>query len=316
MPLNLQNIQWLNQNASRSYPLTDDASKTDTTGTITVPDSFIVSLYMPVHAGIDVEPDKFFLHTLAIYPTGYNIAIGYDDGSASPPIIASVNIPRSTHTENRSYALPGVDEFDDMVGKIAIGRLTEIDLLPPGIFRFTPSSGAIEADAIRPEIRGVVSLTCVNGTDRSVPLYGHIEFVSGTNMRIVANTFLDRDPQIVFSAISGEGLNEQCICEEEDEGPCIATINGISPLPNGDFRMTGDDCLVITPISHGLKLTDDCSQPCCGCTELQALTRQIDRFADGVLTFQNFVSQLGSVVTQMSSVVLGSRLGDQGCVEC
>jgi hypothetical protein len=35
-----------------------------------------------------------------------------------------------------------------------------------------------------------------------------------------------------------------------------------------------------------------------------------------VTTMQNFVTRLGSEVTQMNLVVLGSRLGDAGCNTC
>lgn len=315
MPIGIWNVQWLNQNSQRSYPLTDWATGLDKTGTIAIPDDFILALYFPTHAGVDVQPERFYIKQLGIYPTGYNIAIGYNDEDALP-VVAVANIDRSTHTENRSYALPGSDSFDDSVGKIVIGSLTAIDQLPPGVYQFDPQGSALEVDAIRPMIRGISSITVVNGQDRSPRIYGDVEFIAGNNMRIVANQVESVAPEIVFNAIEGEGLNEECVCEEEGEGPCIRFINGIPPLPDGNFRMVGDECIDVGPIPNGLQLSDQCSQPCCGCEELEALTRQIDRFSDGVLTLQNFASSLGSEVTQMSQIVLGSRLSDQGCLEC
>lgn len=316
MPLGNWNLQWLNHNSQRSYPIVDWASSEDETGTIKIPDNFILALDFPVHAGLAVEPEKFYIQTLGIYPTGYSIVIGYDDGSPAPPVVANVNIAKVGHRENRSYALAGADDFDDSVGKIVIGKLDDIDNLPVGVYKFEPEATTLETDAIRPMIRGISSLVVVNGSDRSNRIYGDVELVAGDNMRIVANLIEGFAPQVVFSAISGEGLNEECACEEEGEGPCIRFINGIPPLPDGNFRMVGNKCLDIQPIENGLQLSDLCSEPCCGCEELEALVRQIDRFADGVLTLQNFASNLGSEVTQMSQVVLGSRLSDQGCIEC
>jgi len=316
MPLGNWNLQWLNHNSQRSYPIVDWADSTDETGTVKIPDNFILALYFPVHAGMAVEIEKFYIQSLGIFPTGFNIAIGYDGGTNNRPLVASVNVARSVHAEYRSYALAGSDDFDDSVGKIVIGRLDEIDLLPPGVYNFEPAATALDTDAIRPMIRGISSLVVVNGSDRSAPIVGDIELVAGDNMRIVANQISGFAPQIVFSAIAGEGLNEECACEEEGDGPCIRFINGIPPLPDGNFRIVGNKCLEVAPIENGLQLSDLCSEPCCGCEELEALTRQIDRFADGVLTLQNFASDLGSEVTQMSQVVLGSRLSDQGCVEC
>lgn len=316
MPLGIWNLQWLNQNGQRSYPLCDWATKTDVSGTLKVPDDFIVAFYFPLHAGINASPEKFYLRELGIYPTGFNIGIGYDDGTADGILVAVVNIAASTHTENRSYAVAGVDNFDDCVGTIAIGRLDTINELSPGQYHFLPAAGAIEVDCIRPMIRAISSLVCVNGQERSERLYGDIELIAGDNMRITASQPADGDPSVRFDAILGEGLNETCICDDEGQGPCIRFINGIPPLPDGNFRVIGDNCLQLLAIEHGIQMVDVCSKPCCGCEELTALIRQIDRFADGVLTFQNFVSNLGSEVTQMSQIVLGSRLGDQGCIEC
>jgi hypothetical protein len=82
---------------------------------------------------------------------------------------------------------------------------------------------------------------------------------------------------------------------------------------DGTFILAQDDCIEITPITNGLSFADTCAQPCCGCAELDAITTQINRFGDGVTTLQNFVTRLGSEVTQMSLVVLGSKLGDSSC---
>jgi hypothetical protein len=317
MPLGNWNLQWLNHNSQRSYPLTDWGSAADQTATIKVPDSFILALYFPVHAGMDVSPDKFYLQSLGIFSTGYNIAIGYNDGSNNPPQVASVNIAHASHTEYRSYAFPGVDNFDDSVGKLVIGKLDEVQNLPVGLYKFDPAATPLETDCIRPMIRGISSLTVVNGSDRSDRIYGDVELVAGNNFRIVANRVGNNPPQIVFSAIDGEGLNEDCACDEASTGPAIRFVNGIPPLPDGNFRIVGNKCMDVQPIANGLRFSDLCSEPCCGCEELDALTRQIDRFADGVATLQNFSSNLGSEVTQMSQIVLGSRLADsQGCIEC
>jgi hypothetical protein len=317
MPLGNWNLQWLNHNSQRSYPFTDDATKQDVSGSITLPDSFLVALYMPVHAGLDVEPQRFYIQQVGIFPTGLTLSIGYNDESGAQPVVGTVNIPTTNHTENTSYAVAGVNDFDDTVGKVVIGNLDEVNNLPPGSYTFDSTGGALETDCIRPEIRGIVSVTLVNSANsRSARLYGDLEFIAGNNMRITSSQVAGQNPQIRWDAIEGEGLNETCVCEEEPIGPCIRTINGIPPLPDGNFRLLGDDCISVTAITNGVQLADQCSEPCCGCEELDALVRQIDRFADGAVTLTNFVSDLQSEVTEMSGVVLGSRLGDQGCVDC
>lgn len=312
----LWNLNFLNHNSQRSYPLSTTATKVDTTGTIRLPDSFIVAMRLPIHAGLSIEADKFYLCSLTISPVGFNIGIGYDDGTLSPPVVATTNIGRATHVEYDSYAVVGRNDFDDIVGQIAIGSLTEIDQLPPGDYSFTPAGGQLELDAVIPSLRGISSITVVNGGDRSDRIYGDVVLQAGTNMRIIATT--GDTPVITFSAISGEGLNQDCECNELQQAPCIRTINGIPPDTDGDFRFAGKNCLDIVPHAgeHLLEFLNTCAEPCCGCDQLDALRTQVKGFGDAKLTLEGVVNRLSAEVTQMSLVVLGSRLGDIGCSTC
>lgn len=316
MAVRAWNLEFLNHNSQRSFPLASWGSKLDTTGAVRIPDTLILALDFPIHAAMNVDPSRFFIRQLAIYPTGINISIGYDDQSAAGIQVGSVSVATSSHTEYRSYAVPGSDNFDDSVGRIVLGTLDDIAELPTGIFTFTAAATPIEVSAIRPMIRGVSSLTVVSGGASSVKLYGDIELRAGANMRITVNGAETPTPEIVFSAISGEGLNAVCACDDTTEATPIRFINGIPPLANGNFRILGDDCLRVSPIVNGLQLSDVCSKPCCGCNELDALIDEVRRFADGAATLQTFASTLSAEVTQMSQVVLGSRLGSNVCVDC
>jgi hypothetical protein len=310
MPIGNWNLQWLNHNAQRSYPLTASATKTDITNTITLPDSFIVGLYLPVHSGLAFAPNNFFIKNIVISPTGFNIIVGYEaDGEIFD--VAAANIARSVHQPNKSYALGGIDNFDDCVGRIVLGVLDDIDKLPAGAYSFDISGGALETDTIRPMIRAVSRLRVFNNNELSAPIYGDVTLVAGTNVRISAASVNDTT-EITFDAISGTDLNQTCLCDIPQSGECIRCINGVCS-PDGNFTFAPDDCISIAPITGGLSFTDTCAFPCCGCAELDAITQQINRFGDGVTTLQNFITRLGSEVTQMSLVVLSSRLGDSGC---
>lgn len=315
MPIGNWNLQWLNHNSQRAYPLTERASKTDVTGTITIPDNFIVGLYFPVHAGVDVKPDKFFIKTILISPTGFNITLGY---SENPTIdVAGASIARSNYTPNRSYALGGIDDFDDCVGSIVLGSLDGVDELPAGLYTFTPAAGELEIDAIRPMVRGVTSLRVRNNLELSAPIYGHVTLVAGQNIRIDVAELEDENlgvrTELTFNAIANVNLNKDCECNTPPPGECIRCINGICS-ENGTYTLEGNDCVEITPIDNGLSFKDVCAAPCCGCKELDAINTQLDRFGDGVATLQGFVTRLSGEVTQMSLVILGSRMND--CSSC
>lgn len=310
MPLGHFNLQFLNHNSQRSYPLTERATKLDSTGTIRLPDSFIVALYLPIHSGLAFAPNNFFIKSVLIAPTGFNITVGYDNNGTAVDV-AAANIIRSNYQPNRSYALGGVGDFDDCVGRVVLGALDEVAQLPPGLYSFSRAAGELEPDAIRPMLRAVTRLRVSNNSELSAPIYGDVTLVAGNNVRITAVTS-GAETDIIFDAISGTNLNEECYCEVPEIGDCIRCINGVCST-DGNFIIAPDDCIQITPMSNGLKFADTCAQPCCGCTELDAIVNQINRFGDGVTTLQNFITRLGSEVTQMSLVVLGSQLGDSGC---
>ena len=217
----------------------------------------------------------------------------------------------------RRYALGGVGNFDDTVGKVVIDRLDNIDDQPPGFWTFDLVDTRLDPDAVRPMIRGVSSITCINGDQRSPKLYGDIELVAGQNMQIVPVVVSGQDPIIRFNAINGEGTVETCVCEG-DSAPTepIKKINGVTPTPSGDLAIVGSACIEVTPIENGIKISDTCAQPCCGPVELEAITRDLERLGSQATAVQDFVNRLQEAVNTMDLIVLGAKLGDRGCIQC
>lgn len=313
--LGLWNQEWLGVNSQRKYPLADDANGISDSGSFVIPDDFIVELDLAVQAGDDVTPGRFFLLNIGAYASGYSVIIGYQPADDSAPVpVATALIARQLHTRNRMYALGGIAPFTDVVGKVVIGSLGSADAQAPGFHAFTLTSSRLDPDAIRPIIRGVSSITVINNGQRSQPLYGDIELVAGSNCQLVPILVSGQPPTIQFNAIRGEGTVTDCVCVgDAASAPPITRINGTSPTGLGDFTLVGDDCLQITPITNGLQVTDKCSKPCCGCTDLEAITRDLERLRSEAATVSSFVGQVKSSVDTMNLLVLGARLGNQSC---
>lgn len=305
------NLQWLNHNSQRSYPLTVWATKTDVNNTIRLPDSFLVAAYLPISATNEINVSRFFVKNVLISPIGFNVTVGYLTQANETVDVAAANIARASFSPNRSYALGGIDAFNDTIGHLVIGSLDEIDKLPPGFYTFNLAGGALEPDVIRPAIRGVSRLRVSNNLEESAYVYGDVTLVAGTNVRLSV-AYTNEDTKIIIDAIEGLNLNADCICPTPTTGECVRCINGVCS-DNGTFTIVPNACIEMVPGRNSLVISDTCAQPCCGCSELDELVNEIARFGDGAATLQNFVSRLGAEVTQMSMVVLSSKLGDDTC---
>lgn len=309
-------LEFLNHNSQRAYPLSDDSTRTDSSGVFTLPDDFLVGMTLSVNAGVSVLPDRFYLKTLGVFPTGYSITIGYYSATNEAIDVATAMIPKRGHTPYKVYSLGGVGDFEDARGVLAIGRLENIDNQPAGIFTFDVDSARLEMDVIRPMLRGVTGIVVVNGTRRSDVLTGLIEINAGLRMRLTPSQVLNSNPAVRIDAIDGEGLNDDCSCDGNELGDPIRMLSRVTPAADGNIDLLGNECLEIELEDHGIRFKDICSKPCCGCPELERVTSDLQHIADQNNLAQLFLTRLEASVTQMDQVVLGSRLNDEGCLEC
>lgn len=320
MPVGNWNLQWLNHNAQRSYPLTSAATKKDKTGTFSIPDDFIVGMSLCLSVddvGAQIFDRQLFISRIVISSSGFGVNISTAEiagGVAFAAPMFSVFVSKAEHVKNNTYALT---QLGDSSGTITIGDLTGIENQPPGFFDFDPAATELEADVIRPAMFGIRSLQLLDSGAYSEKLYGNIVLVAGDNIKMVVEKILNPDTEqlethVVINAVSNADLNEDCACEINETAPCITSINGITTT-TGNFNISPNGCIALGEMINGLQIADICAEPCCGCSELDAVRDQINRFGDGITTLQNFVTRLGSEVSQMSIVVLGSRLGNSSC---
>jgi len=307
------NLEWLNQNSQRSYPFAEHATKTDLSNSIQVPDDFLVELYWPVGNVLGLKAENFFLKTLGIIGAGFLVDLGYDDGSDDPPTVASTSVPVTNTNENTRYALVGIDDFDDSVGKLVIGRLNSILQLPAGIYKFDPAGGALDPDCIRPIVRGVSALIVEQNGQRSSKIRDQAVFQAGDNMKLTVIRVSGQAPIIRFDAVLDTTFTTTCDCVETLP-PCIRTINDIPGDANQNFTLVGDPCIKLTPIQYGLKIVDECCTPCCGDTELQEILRAMQSLRNSAATIANFQQRLDSALVQLQLNLAMSGL--KGCGTC
>jgi len=311
MPIGkVYNVEWLDQNARRRFPLADDADGVDTTGGFALPTDLILELDLPVHSGLDVEPGQFFIYSILVSSIGLTVTMAYQPTGDDPVIVAVAAVPRSTHVRGKAYNFLGVGDFADTAGVIVIGSLDTLESQPVGLFTFEFAAGRLDPFSVRPMIRGVTGVVVNNGGEESDLLTGDIELVAGSNIRLTAT-----GQQIRIDAISGEGLTDDCECNDGVPANPITSINGVTTLDN-NFTLIGTECIQFEPIEGGLRVTDVCAQPCCGYAELERLTAELERLRGESNLLSTYVDRLQNSVTSMELTVLGSRLTDRACNTC
>jgi hypothetical protein len=313
------NLEWLNHNSQRNYPLADTATRLDQSGNFELPDDFLVELDLPISAGMDVDPARFFIMNVGAFSTGFSVVVGYQpaEEDSTPVPVATALIARHNHTKGTKYNLGGRSPFEDTMGKVVIWQFDNIDNQPPGLWTFDFEATRLDPMAISPYIRGVSSLVAVNGNVRSQKLQGVVEIQAGANTQLVPIVASGQDPILVINFIDGEGTVDDCVCEG-DAAPTtpITAINGVRGTSGGGFSIIGSDCMQIEAIANGIRLVNTCAKACCSCPELEKITDDLERLKVERVNVEDFVDRLGIAVDTMNLTVLGARLGDRSCVVC
>lgn len=306
MALNIWNLQWLNHNSQRSYPVAEWASKQCSLDSgIKLPDDFLLAVSMSVHTGHQVNVDGFFIKSVTVIPSGCSIVIGYYNGSSS--VDAAITHVTSL-SEQTSYALTGLGDFDDTTGYVAINPKSQLLQSAGGYYTFTHSATALEPDCIRPMLRGISSFQVSSNGFLSDKIYGDIILKAGTNMSLQVTQSANDVTTITFNAIDSSGFSETCPCEIDETMTPVTSINGVIADEHGNINVSGTECVSITTSGNIVNVADTCAQPCCGCAELNALTEEIAKFESGRQTLENFISRLGTVVEQLQISALNTKL--------
>ena len=296
---NVWNLEWLNHNSQRSYPIADWATKKcNTDESIVLQDDFILALSMGISTEHTLDIEKFYIKTVQVSETGCGIIIGYED---TPVGITFVR----QGTDITTSSITGLDGFEDIVGYIAVNPQSEIFKYLPGEYTFDWAGSALEPDCIRPMIQSIVSFQVKGGTTR----YGDIIFREGANVRLTSN-----NGTLIFTAVNPDGFVRKCDCSEDNtNNRPIVSINGVYPDEEGNLELIseneaeiktgrenpGKECVQLVNELNKIILDDTCSTPCCGCVEINALYQNLKDALDGAATMNRVLNELSNKQAQI-----------------
>ena len=298
-------LEWLNQNALRSYPIREDCGRIphDSAGNLlsselAIPNSLIVDFVFSIPS--EASPNVY-VKKLSFVGDFINLSFGSGDN-----VIGTVAIDLTSHVPNQAYPFIGQGDYEAAVGTVVLGDLSSLSRdFPEGQYNYTADQTVFEATCVRPSARGVTSLSIVDGTSGYIQkrLYGDVKLVSGSNIEFKYDAVRNA---VIINAGDGLGFTEECDCGGIADR-IIRYINGVSASA---VQIAGDECVSVTTSDGVITISDTCSKPCCGCNELAFINDKISEIQTAISKIEHLVQECQAHQTAFDAVVaLDTALG-------
>lgn len=291
----IRGLEWVDHNQIRNYPLAADSTGYDVTDAWQLPRSLLCGLTLPVPWNVNPDPTLFYVSSVVFSAASLRIEISHVENG----LVAYASVARDAHRGGRAYRLACVGMLAGAKGSVAIGDLTDLDRLPQGAYTFNVEATRLDPDTIRPDLQAVNRLVVQRGGESGPPLSGTVSLEAGAGSRFRVE-YRDAGPVIIWDA-TGEEVRQDCICDDTSALP-ITTINGLPPDSNSNISIFSTKCGSISPVESGIKISNTCSEPCCGCRETKELQDQRQVLITQLVTLENMVNALSSQIDQLSAL--------------
>lgn len=287
----VDNLDFLNSNSLRNYPLKEGLTRMSTSGDFTIPNDFIVDLQLAV----SYDPAKrFYLSRLSNFDDLITLEVSDVSNQA---LVGTFSIVAENHWQYKDYFLTATSSYVGASGLLTATNLNGIRNKPSGVYDFAPAATEFEPRTIIPSLKGINRLIFANTNGDTYTLTGDVVIEARTNIRFKLSE--DDDNTIIIDVGDGLGLNTLC----SNPTTCIKTINGIPPDEDSNFTLDFSDCATLTPIpaGTGLLLEDICCKPCVGCNDIEELTTRLMTTENGLVSLRQYYTDLAKLLTDFKT---------------
>lgn len=289
----MQNLEWLNQNALRAYPLQEDAPRIPRIDGQLVPDMALPnSLLLDLTITLTGTGNEcVYLSRVVLAGSFVSLTFSNVD-TGKPMLVGTVDTSAYSADANISVPLAEADDTACASGRMVIGNLTRVrESWSDGVYVFDADQTPVEFCVVKGLPQGINGIRVVDGGNVSDLITGEIRLVAGENVRLQYDSVTNT---ITINAEPGAGYFADC-------GPCavennvVRTINGI-PLQDV-LLVSGNECIEITESGNEIKIVDKCSTPCCGCEELATATKKLSELDKLTSSIQIYWNKLDSALS-------------------
>jgi len=265
--------EWLNANSVRAYPISENGNRMDVTGSIKLPDSLIVDASISVH--VSLSSSIFYISQVSVSVYNINIQISRITPEGAISIVGGISAPVSGGNY-ASYTFNGIQDNSSVTGSITVGDIKQAITEVSGVIDFTHTSTPFENTIANVSLPMVRKVDVYDGAAKIGEFSDILKLKAGRNISL---SYVDNQT-IRIDAVDGLNTTQPDLCPvTKYVGPCIKTINGIPPDIEGNFILTGGECITVSPENNMaaadngnvIVISDTCSKSCCGCGELEEL---------------------------------------------
>lgn len=306
--------EWLDRNSHRKFPLNDDATAIDLSGSYTLPDSLLVDLFLAVPIGFDT--DKFFVSQVIATSNSIIVKISYDDSGTSVLVGQFEEISRTDERYSTYSFIPSTQTnvsylpLTKVNGVLIIGRTTDV---VSGSWSFSSDTASILSTRVTQGL--AVTQTILVG---STLFTGNVAFKEGTNIKLTPSYDATTDTTIITISNNSGTISDTTVPIVDDTtilqnlvntfGEPIVTINNIGPDSNNNFTISPDDCSELTNITNGVSISNPCARPCCDKSYLQTTFDSISELNIRYSRMESYYQDLSRNVNEIQSRLITLEL--------
>jgi hypothetical protein len=321
-------ISWLNSNSLRNYPLSQTATGKSKDQSFQIPDSMLLDMKLAIPFLADsstnvaaINPAKFYISSIKVYPQGFVFFIGCELNSE---IAVSEPIGFSTFSEFSTIAIRGISkpvtnngqafDFAQVYGFAVLGKIDFLTTLV-GTFEFDLDGTRLESAVISYGPRRISGFKVYSDSSTSSLLSGQITLASGNNHRMTLTGTAESGYRVAMNAVRSDDFQDICECNDVELGPCVRKINNVTPDSSGNITIVGSDCIAVSPESDSssIQIDDTCAKPCCGCGELEVLVSDVNSLTAQLALLQAQIGILSGNVDSLNNTCISSRVNATIC---
>lgn len=296
----VENIEWLNQNLLRAYPLREDSDMTPTVSGGARATGLMLPMYLisdfSFTLAFDAVSDGAVPCLTSVTNAGTEVSLSISLGGSILAVVSG----SASDPVNTVHVVTGQGDNSDCCGWIVLGDIARAaEELPQGVYEFADGQVPFEVSTLGIAPRGVRSITAVGryGLTTYDKLTGNVKLIAGSDMRV-----LNDGPQnaIWLQAESNTGYERtgKCPCGTDGQ-KVVKTVNGMNVE---NIHIVGDgSCIDVTTRNDPaeVKIADTCSTPCCGCAELNFVEAAAETIGRSIATLNAYAETLRARIDEL-----------------